>query len=87
MARISTYKNENTPLSIKAVKAVTEAANALTINEIEAAQIANGISDGLLAEIMGLNKSAISRIKKGDSPVPMSGKIALYLFLLYIENV
>jgi hypothetical protein len=86
MARISTYKNENTALSTNAVKAITEAANVLTINDIEAAQITHGISDGLLAEIMGLNKSAIPRIKKGDSPVPMSGKIALFLFLRTLEN-
>jgi hypothetical protein len=86
MARTSKYENQNTPLSTIAVKVISEAANMLTINDIEAAQIMHGISDGLLAEIMGLNKSAIPRIKKGDSPVPMSGKIALFLFLRTLEN-
>jgi hypothetical protein len=86
MARPSKYTNQNTPLSTTAIQTIVEAANLLTINEVENLQIKHGISDGLLADIMGLNKSQISRIKKGDSPLAQSGKIALYLFFKTLNS-
>jgi hypothetical protein len=86
MARPSKYSNQNTPLSTTTIQTIVEAANSLTINDVEAMQVKHGISDQLLADIMGLNKSQVSRIKKGDSPLAQSGKIALYLFFKTLNS-
>jgi predicted XRE-type DNA-binding protein len=83
--KISKYTNQNTPLSIAIISPIIEAANQLTIKDIEKMQVKHGISDQLLGDIMGVNKSQVSRMKKGESHLALQGKIALYFMFQTLE--
>lgn len=81
MPRISKYNNHNTERSTAIVDTILGEASNFNLKMLEKFQVEYGISDAVLASLIGMDKSQLSKLKAEKLKLTMSHLVAFTLVI------